>query len=267
LTLLLVVADGWPAPSAGPLVAAHRGGALLWPENSLLAFRNALSLGVDFLEADVHLSADGQVIVLHDPTLDRTTTGRGAVRDVRLADLAPLRLRAGDGRATEEPIPTLAQLLAVFGDSRAQLLLEIKIGPGRRRYPEVEEKTLASIRAAGVGERLIVTSFDADTLSRVRALEPTMRTALLVSRSRVERDGVPAATAVRWATEVGAFQLGIEHRSLDAEVVAAARRSGLKVAAWTVNEESDIRRVLALGADVIITDRPDLALRLRGRVE
>jgi glycerophosphoryl diester phosphodiesterase len=267
LTLLLVVADGWPASSAGPLVAAHRGGALLWPENSLLAFRNALTLGVDFLEADVHLSADGEVIVLHDPTLDRTTTGHGAVGDVRLADLASLRLRAGDGKATEEPIPTLAQLLALLGDSRAQLLLEIKIGPGRRRYPEVEEKTLARIRAAGVRERIIVTSFDADTLGRVRALEPTMRTALLVSRSRVERDRVPAAAAVRWATDVGAFQLGIEHRALNAEVIAAARRSGLRVAAWTVNDESDIRRVLALEADVVITDRPDLALRLRGRVE
>jgi glycerophosphoryl diester phosphodiesterase len=267
LTLLLAVADAGPASSAGLLVAAHRGGARLWPENSLLAFRNALALGVDFLEADVHLSADGEVIVLHDPTLDRTTTGHGAVRDARLADLAPLRLRAGDGRATGEPIPTLVQLLALLGGARAQLLLEIKIGPGRRRYPEVEEKTLALIRAAGVGERVVVTSFDADTLRRVRVLEPALRTALLVSRSRVERDRVPAATAVRWATDVGAFQLGIEHRVLDAGVIAAARRSGLKVAAWTVDEESDIHRVLALGADVVITDRPDLALRLRRQVE
>ena len=85
-----------------PLVAAHRGGAALWPENSLLAFRNALSLGVDFLETDVHLTADGEPVILHDPTLDRTTTGTGALGDRRLAELARVRLRAADGTMTLE---------------------------------------------------------------------------------------------------------------------------------------------------------------------
>jgi glycerophosphoryl diester phosphodiesterase len=95
-------------------VAAHRGGAALWPENSLLAYRGALALGVDLLETDVHLTADGEVVVLHDPTLDRTTTGAGPVRDARRVDLAPLRLRARDGSATQEPIPTLGELLALL---------------------------------------------------------------------------------------------------------------------------------------------------------
>jgi len=74
------------------LVAAHRGGAALWPENSLLAFRSAIALGVDAIELDLHMTADGEVVVLHDATLERTTTGSGTLRDLRLAALAPLRL-------------------------------------------------------------------------------------------------------------------------------------------------------------------------------
>jgi glycerophosphoryl diester phosphodiesterase len=83
---------------------AHRGGAALWPENSLLAFRSALALGVDALELDLHLTADGEVVVLHDPTLERTSTGRGAVRDARLADLASVRLKTREGAATVERV-------------------------------------------------------------------------------------------------------------------------------------------------------------------
>ena len=96
------------AAGPGVQVAAHRGGALLWPENSLLAFRNALALGTDLLELDVHLTADGELVVIHDPTLERTSTGTGAVGGARLADLAGTRLRARDGAVTDEPVPTLA---------------------------------------------------------------------------------------------------------------------------------------------------------------
>jgi glycerophosphoryl diester phosphodiesterase len=261
----LVVAAG---TSAGPAVqvAAHRGGALLWPENSLLAFRNAIALGVEFLETDVHLTADDQLVVLHDPTLDRTTTGRGPVRDVRLADLVPFRLRAADGTPTDEPIPTLAQVLDLVAGARGiGLLLEIKVDAAGRRYPGIEEKTLAQVRARGVLDRTPIMGFQTETVRRVRALDPAARTVLLVSRGRTERERANPPDAVRLAREAGAAWLGINHRLLDADVIAAARRAGVSVAAWTVNQEPDIRRVLALGVDVVISDQPDLALRLAGR--
>ncbi len=121
------------AIAAQPLVAAHRGGAALWPENSLLAFRNAEALGVDFVETDVHLTSDGEVVVLHDPKLDRTTTGVGAVAERRLADLASIRLRAADGTPTDEPVPTLAQLLDLLAPSRVKLLLGVKLDAAGRR--------------------------------------------------------------------------------------------------------------------------------------
>ena len=251
-----------PAQARGPLVAAHRGGALLWPENSLLAYRNALALGVDFLETDVHLSRDGELVVVHDPTLDRTTTGTGVVRDHTRADLAALRLKARDGTVTGEPVPTLAQLLDVLAPTPAKLLLEIKVGPGRERYAGIEEKTLALVKQRGLMDRVVVMAFEGPTIRRARQLEPGVRTTLLVDGVRVERERVAAREAVKWATAAGATDLGIDFRVLDAEVIADARAAGLRVAAWTVNDEADIQRVLALGADVVISDRPDLAMRL-----
>jgi glycerophosphoryl diester phosphodiesterase len=259
----LVAADH--AAAGGPSVAAHRGGAALWPENSLLAFRNALALGADFLETDVHLTADGEVVVVHDATLDRTTTGSGPVRAARLADLAKVRLKARDGTVTDEPVPTLAALLDLLAPSRAQLLLEIKVDPEHRRYPQIEEKALALVRARGLVARVIVMAFEDDTIRRVRALEPTIRTALLVGRGRLDRARVPSSEAVRWTTDVGASHLGIEHGALDAGLVEAARTAGVHVAAWTVNDEAAMRRAIDLGAEVVISDRPDVVLRLLAR--
>jgi glycerophosphoryl diester phosphodiesterase len=246
-------------------VAAHRGGAALWPENGLTAFRNALALGADYLELDTHLTADGEVLVIHDPTLDRTTTGRGAVRDRRLVDLGPLRLKARDGSVTDESIPTLAQLLDLIASGGAELLLEIKVDDRRQHYPGIEGKVLGQLRQRGVIGRTLVMAFEAATIERVRQLDSTIRTVLLVGRSRSEQTRMAADDVIRWAREAGATALGIDHRLLDAQVLAAARRAGLTVAAWTVNEEGDLRRMLDLGVDIVISDRPDLALRLRGR--
>src|SRR5262245_57261008 len=109
--------------AATSLIAAHRGGALLWPENSLLAFESAIGLGADYVEFDVHLSRDGEVVVIHDPTLDRTTTGTGPVRERTLAELRTLRLKDRAGARTKEPIPTLDEVAAVAAASRRRMLL------------------------------------------------------------------------------------------------------------------------------------------------
>ncbi|MBI2555390.1 MAG: glycerophosphodiester phosphodiesterase family protein [Candidatus Rokubacteria bacterium] len=101
LGLLVALGGSAGARAVGTLLAAHRGGAQLWPENSLLAFRNAIALGADFLEFDVHLSKDGEVVVIHDPTLDRTTTGSGAVKGRTIAELKALRLKDRAGAVTE----------------------------------------------------------------------------------------------------------------------------------------------------------------------
>lgn len=248
-----------------PLVAAHRGGAALWPENSLTAFRNALALGVDLLEADIHLTADGTVVVLHDPLLERTTTGAGAVRASTAAELSRLRLRGSHGHATDEPVPTLAQLLDLLKPGSAELLLEIKVDDRAQPYPAIEEKVLALLRERELAGRVLIMAFERETIGRVRALDAGMRTVLLIGRGQVQRERVFPAESVKWGVGLGATAVGFNHRLIDTDVVAACRRAGLLLAAWTVNTEADIRRVIDLGADIVISDRPDLARRLAGR--
>lgn len=267
LLLGLVLAAAGEGRAAGPAVkvAAHRGGAGLWPEASLLAFRQALGLGVDLLEFDLHMTRDGELVVLHDATLDRTTTAKGAVRDLTVAELAPARIRARDGSVTDEPVPTLAELLDLAAPAAVEILPELKVGPDRRSYAGMEEKVLGLLRSRGMLGRTTVQAFEPATIRRLLALEPGLRTMLLVSRARVERERAAPREAVRWVRELGATDLGMDHRLIDGAVVAEARRAGVRVAAWTVNEEGDLRRMVAVGVDMVITDRPDLALRLLGR--
>ena len=265
LACALLLGAGVSAAGPDVQVAAHRGGSLLWPENGLTAFRNALALGADYLELDTHLTADGEVMVIHDPTLDRTTTGRGPVSGVKLAELGAVRLRARDGSVTGDGVPTLAQVLDTLKPSTAQLLLEIKVDADKKPYPEIERKALALVDARGLRERVIVMAFEAPTLKRVRALDSKIRTALLVSKTRVGRGRAGAGDLVKWARDVGATHLGVEYPAVDAALLTAARAAGLQVAAWTANEEADIRRLVDLGVDVVISDRPDLALTLVGR--
>ncbi|PYN38031.1 MAG: glycerophosphodiester phosphodiesterase [Candidatus Rokuibacteriota bacterium] len=264
LLLSLAVAAAPMAGGPATLVAAHRGGAALWPENSLLAFRQALALGVDALEFDLHMTSDGELVVLHDPTLDRTTTGTGPVRDLKLADLAGVRLKTRDGAVTDERIPTFAQLLELAA-AAVELLPEIKVDANRQRYDSIEEKVLALLRARGLLARTTVQAFQVETIRRLRALEPKARTMLLVARGDVERDRARPAEAVRRARDLGATDLGMNHRLIDADVMAAARAAGIRVSAWTVNEEADILRMVDLGVDMVMSDRPDLVKKLTSR--
>ena len=264
--LLALLALAAPSGSGSTtLVAAHRGGGALWPENSLLAFRSAIALRVDFLEFDLHQTADGEVIVLHDPTLERTTTGKGAVGDLKLADLTPVRLRTRAGAATAEAVPTLGALLDLAAPAAVGLLPEIKVGAKGQRYPGIEEKVLGLLRARGLLERATIQAFQPETLRRLRERDGKARTMLLVSRGDVERDRARPAEAVRRARELGATDLGMNHRLIDADVIVAARAAGIRLSAWTVNEEADLRRMIDLGADIVMSDRPDLARRLLPR--
>jgi glycerophosphoryl diester phosphodiesterase len=267
VALLLALPALATSIAGGPatLVAAHRGAAALWPENSLLAFRSALALGVDALEFDLHLTADGEVVVLHDPTLDRTSTGNGSVRELKLANLADVRLKTREGAVSGERVPTFTQVLDLVAPTSAEILPEIKVDANRQRYDGIEEKVLALIRARGLMARTTIQAFQVETIRRVRELEPRARTMLLVARGDVERDRARPAEAVRRARELGATDLGMNHRLLDADVMSAARPAGIRVSAWTVNEEADIRRMIDLGVDIVMSDRPDLAKRLTGR--
>lgn len=261
--LLLLGAGAGAGPATR--IAAHRGGAALAPENSLAAFRNAIALGADALELDVHLTADGELVVIHDATLERTTTGIGAVADATLAELRALRLKVRDGGVTTEIVPTLAEVLDLAAPAGLEVLPEIKTARGARRYPGIEEKVLAQLDQRHFEARATIQAFDETTIRRLHELAPTQRTMLLVSASRLETARAEPVQAVRWASEVGASDLGMDFHVIDAAVVAAARAARVRLAAWTVNTEPDLRRMLVLGVDVVMSDHPDVALGLAGR--
>ena len=257
---------------------AHRGGASQWPENSLTAFRNAIALGARILELDVHLAADGTVAVIHDATLPRTSSGTGPVAACTAADLQRARLRGPDGALTEDRVPTLAEVLALAAPAGVALLVEIKTpGPAVRyerrgdrvvaapgpRYEGLERKVLDLLQGAGLAERSFVMAFNPAVLTEVRALAPAQPTTLLVDRRHVEESGARPAETVEWATEARASFLGLHYSICDAAVVEAAHRAKIGVGVFTVNDEPTMRRLAALGVDVIISDRADLVARLQ----
>lgn len=243
--------------------AAHRGGALLWPENSLLAFRNATAMGADYLELDVHLTRDGEVVVIHDPTLDRTTTGAGPVRDRTLAELAPLRLRDRTGALTDEQIPTLDQVVALAVAGKRQVLLEIKVDAQRRHYPGIEEKVFAVLDRHRFVPFAIVMAFEAETWRRVRRLRPAARAGALYSARTLSAGAVEAE--LQALSQAGVVFVGLNQALVNARVATQARLAGLTLGVWTVNERDAIERFIGQGVSVVITDRPDLAKELLGR--
>ena len=257
---------------------AHRGGAAEWPENSLTAFRNAIALGARVLELDVHQTADGAVAVIHDPTLDRTTSGHGPVARATTADLARARLRGRDGVLTDDHVPTLDEVLALAAPAGVAMLVEIKT-PGqdvryeRRgeqvqavpgpRYEGLERRVLAALQSAGMAGRAFVMAFNPGVLAEVRALAPAQTTALLIDRHHLEASGTRAVDTVAWAVEAGASFLGMHYSHCDASVVEAAHRAKIAVGVFTVNDEATMRTLAGLGVDVIISDRADLVTRLQ----
>lgn len=276
LALLAGLALGLFATLAGPALAqpvsqltkfaAHRGGALLWPENSLLAFRSAAeTLGADFLEFDVHLSRDGEVVVIHDPTLDRTTNGRGAVRDHTLAELRGVHLRDGKGAVTDEPVPSLDDVVGLAMRAHRQLLLEIKVDDRERRYPGIEEKVFEVLDRHGAVPATVVMAFERETWKRVRWLRPEARTCALYSRRTIGDLGSTLQAEMEQAQRAGVSMLGLHQNLVDADIVALVRKTGMTLGVWTVNDAGGIRRFIGLGVDIVITDRPDLAKAALGR--
>jgi len=246
-------------------IAAHRGGGALWPENSLLAFQSAIALGSDLIELDVHQSRDGVIIVIHDATVDRTTDGTGSVGSMTSGELRRLRLRGPGGTSSAEHVPTLDEVLAAAAPSHAGLLIEVKEPAPGDRYDGVEERVLATVTAAGMQARATIMAFDPRTIVRVRELAPRMRTSFLIEPFTVERAGVRPEVTIDWARAAEATDVGLEQTLVDERVVAVARSASVALGVWTVNDETAMRRMLALGVDILTTDRPDVARRLVAR--
>ncbi|MEV0586243.1 glycerophosphodiester phosphodiesterase [Nonomuraea sp. NPDC050310] len=259
-----------PFPGARtPLFIAHQGGEQLAPSNTLEAFDLAVSLGADVLETDVHLTADGELVAIHDETVDRTTDGTGRVDSFSYAELS--RLDAGyrftdlDGRASFRGkgarIPRLEELF-----TRYRKLFNIEI---KAPYPGIEAKLWALIQKHGLADRVVVVSFDQAIVDRFDELSQG-RVALGAGRAEATAFALthkffvpgfyrPQAGVLQLPTESSGFDL------TDPALIEGAHRLGLQVHYWTINDEPTMRRLVELGADGIMTDRPDLLKKVLGR--
>lgn len=240
-------------------IASHRGGALLWPENSLTAFTNTARLPVDQVEFDVHSASDGKLVVIHDATLDRTTNGSGPVHGRTFAELVRLTLK---GTASDR-ILLLDEVIDVFLPTSLKLRVELKPDANRQPYPGMPGNVVDTLRRRHVLARSIVTSFQIDSVCEAAAAagrELAGQVFLVAPRSEEEvgLDGIIAAASRR-----GIAMLGLRSTSITADKIARARAAGLGVGAWAVNDAAAIEAMLELDIDVFTTDRPDLALQMR----
>ncbi len=238
-------------------IASHRGGALLWAENSRLAFEQTAKLPVEQVEFDVHPSRDGRLVVIHDATLERTTDGTGAVCQHDWADLSKLILKGSGGQR----MLLLDEVVEIFRPTRIILRLEMKAGPGRVPYPDHPARIMAALKAAGILDRTVMTSFQLGTAAEVTRHGKPMRHVWLVTPETQTDIGLAAVIDLARGNSVP--MLGLRGNVLDASMVEKVRAAGLGVGGWACNDAAAIAKMFDLGVDVFTTDRPDLALDIR----
>lgn len=238
-----------------PDIIGHRGARNEAPENTLAGFRHALGLGLTAVEFDIRLSRDHELVVIHDATVDRTTNGGGNVADLSLAELQALDARAQFHDWPEScTIPTLTEVLDLLGD-RVTMLIEIKKDTPDRMETIVRQ-LIPRIDDRGIGERVIVTSFDPVALEIVQRLAPGQ------SRGYIGAWDSPAFLDT--ALDLGCVQADMNVASSSAGIVAAARDAGLRTVGWPCNDETALRTLLDWRVDAITTDEPTAILGMSG---
>jgi glycerophosphoryl diester phosphodiesterase len=233
------------------IVVAHRGCSDTAPENTLAAFRRAVEEGADMIELDARMSRDGELVVIHDRTVQRTTDGRGAVDALTLGELQ--HLDAGSWfsrRFAGERIPTLRQVLG-FLPATMQLNIEMKPAGGSPAIRALAGSVVRLVREYGCGHRTIISSFDHRVLRYIHKLEPGLNIGALYWPVRdLGRD--PS-----WfQRSFGAMTFGCSHAQLRKRWVADAHRHGMRVACYTVNTQRHLRKVQKYGVDAAITNSP-----------
>ncbi len=225
----------------GPLAFAHRGGAGEGPENTMLSFERALRLGYRYLETDVRTTSDGVLLAFHDDVLDRVTDRSGKVCELPWSEV-------GHARIDGQPIPRLEEVLAAWPDARVNIDVKDDAGVG----PLVDV-----IERAGAHDRVCIASFSDARLRRFRSLTGA-RVCTAMGPRMIARLRGASYRAPTWPFAAGCVQVPLYHgrlRIVDSRFVAAAHRRGLHVHVWTIDDPSEMDRLLDLGVDGIMTDR------------
>ena len=228
----------------------HRGFSGNYPENTMLSFEKALEAGCEGMEFDVHFSADRELVIIHDETVDRTSSASGRVMDMTLAQLRKINFNYPDkfgDRFSFQPIPTLRDYFELVKDR--DIISNIELKTGVYEYPGIEQAVWDLIREYRLEDRVIISSFNHHSVLRMKALAPKLPCGFL---------------SETWILDAGAYVSGHgveayhpQFHMLTEEETADLRAHGVQLNTWTVNEPEDIRAMIARGVDGIISNFPD----------
>ena len=236
-------------------IIAHRGFSGVYPENTMLAFRKAIEIGADGIELDVHLSKDGQVMIIHDEALKRTTGLDGVISDYTRAELE--KISAGKTKNDEfgfTPIPSLEEYLAFMAEHRDKITnIELKTAPVY--YPEIEEKTLELVRKFDLEKNIIYSSFNWLSIERMQRLGTISETGLLFS-------GMKLYNQAHIIKSLGINYFHPDFNDLTDEIVNSYLDNKVGLNVWTVNEIEDMKVCLSWNIDGLITNFPDRAISI-----
>lgn len=253
-----------------PLVIAHQGGDGVWPGETMLAYQNAVDLGVDVLEMDIHISADGVLVLMHDETVDRTTNGGGEIEAMTLAELkqldaaydwSPDEGKTFPYRGQDIQIATLEEIFQAFPDMR--MTIEIKKTNASMAKPFCD-----LIREYNMQDKVLVASFHDERLKEFRAECPEIATSSAKNETTVFVLLAKAYLGSFYSPKFHSLQVPEESGGITVMTpafVRAAHERNLAVEPWTINDEETMRKFIAWGVDGIITDRPDLLMKVLGR--
>lgn len=239
------------------VIYAHRGASGYAPENTLEAFRLAMDMGADGFELDVHLSRDGELIVMHDETVDRTTNGTGRIMDMTVSELKALDACNGMEKYKGVKVPTLAEVFSLIQGTK--LLINCELKTDNIQYPGIEEKCLKLAEKMGVENRLLYSSFNHYSLMKLKALNPNAPTGALYSNAIYQPwDYVRPLGIENIHPHWGNLYLP--------GLIEGCLNAGVGINPWTVNEETVMKLCIRHGIG-IITNYPDKALSLRAKNE
>lgn len=236
------------------LCIAHRGYSGIAPENTLAAFRAALEINAEAIELDVHLSKDEKLVVIHDETLDRTTNGKGLVREKTLEELKELDAGSWFHKKYQgEKIPTLEEVFALIKHTDIKLAIELKAAG-------TAEKVVELVERKGKIKDVLLLSFSPLYLLSAKNLSPNIARILLAYSRKTTIDNDEIRLLIEKAKSVSAIGLGINHEVVDRKFVSLIHQTGLLLSVYTVNDLSRFKELIKLGVDMIATDFPNLGI-------
>ncbi|HLO10729.1 MAG TPA: glycerophosphodiester phosphodiesterase [Pseudoneobacillus sp.] len=256
-----------------PLVIAHQGGELLAPSNTLTAFMQAANLGVDVIETDIHITKDGHLVTIHDPSVDRTTNGKGMVNELTLNELQELdagyHFKDLNGdlsyRGKGIYIPSLDEVFAAL-PPKMKMVIEIKDDNPSNRITEISKKLWTLIQEYDKEDQVIVASFDQNVIKQFEKIsdgkvalsagEDEIRKFVIYKKLFLANLYKPNADVFQIPTEASSFNL------TSPSIIKEAKRRNVNIQYWTIDDKKTMRSLIEDGADGIITNRPDLMLEV-----